>query len=649
MSKTKRGRKDAGRGPHPGDASNNLFDTVRRSAPAVSVRTPKSRRTKFRSKSAAESAIPQTSYRKAQKLDLFNLNKPLNLTHRNEPIENHYEGDVSDSSEDDFRYTGDMGGLPKALEEHKLRKALERQEKDAQRDLLSQLDSEYRDLDLEKFVKPRRGMPQMPVIQEKVVTQTKSDQFDANLRQLMLAPQQSKDGGDLLSQLFAAKDIDAMCELSKEFVRLGNVSHKTAKKCVIFVARALSELLASPSGHLKFCECFDTLVEFVHYLSQLNPREYHAYFSTFLKGVYVSFEKGVELSLEALVVLYFVIKLAKVGSAMYRGGLLVLEKVADECNVEDDPHERVRLLVAMSYSTALDSGLYMPFFFSLTMKVCVAWSSSRPHLVEPLLDMVTVVLKLLHGKDCHVYPICVHVISPNIAELKIQSPKIESLKVLVKEYTDVELLPYVLDTYKRPKIELEVPKYGTVSDTDANRDSGVKRDKALYRSLKKDFVQTHNAAAKLRSLELRKRRTQSREKYRKVVRDAMIEHEELRKEMLRLYRRFSGVVNLHRFNEAALNQLQALHDTLETVDDICSISFDGTVLTAEIDPKQYIVLNKHEASQQIWYSSFNGVDYFAIEGGKWLSRRTGRQLEAVLKNDVQQATGKAVDFSNAED
>ncbi|CDR97573.1 hypothetical protein, conserved [Babesia bigemina] len=536
MSKTKRSRKDANRGAHPGDASNNLFDTVRRSAPAVSVRAPKSRRTKFRSKIAAESAIPQPSHRKALKLDLFNLNKPLNLTHKNEPIENHYEGDVSDSSEDDFHYNGDMGGLSKALEEHKLRKALERQEKDAQRDLLSQLDLEYKNLNLEKYVKQRRGMPQMPALQEKVAVPTKGDQFDANLRQLMLAPQQSKDGGDLLGRLFEAKDANAMCELSKEFVRLGNVSHHTAEKCIVAVARALSELLASPSGHLEFCECFDTLAEFLHYLSQLNPKEYHAYFSTFLKGVYVSFEKEVELSLEVLIVLYFIIKLAKVGSAMYRAVLLVLERVADECNVKDDPHERVRLLIAMAYSTALDSGLYMPFFFSLTMRACVAWSSSRPHLVDPMLDMVRVVLKLLHSKDCHVYPICLHFISPNITELKIQSPKLERLKALVKDYSNVELLPYVLDTASDArlisiqKIELEVPKYGAVSDPYAGRDSGVKREKALYRSLKKGFVQAHNAEAKLRSLELRKRRAQSREKYRNVVRDAMIEQDELRKE-----------------------------------------------------------------------------------------------------------------------
>lgn len=119
--------------------------------------------------------------------------------------------------------------------------------------------------------------------------------------------------------------------------------------------------------------------------------------------------------------------------------------------------------------------------------------------------------------------------------------------------------------------------------------------------------------------------------------------------MLRFYRSFSGIVNLHRFNEAALNQLQVLHDTLESVDDISSISFDGTVLTAEIEPKQYIVINKHEASQQIWYSSFTGVDYFASENGKWVSRRTGRQLNAVLRDDVQKATGKILDFINCGD
>ncbi|GFE53950.1 iron donor protein, putative [Babesia ovis] len=143
--------------------------------------------------------------------------------------------------------------------------------------------------------------------------------------------------------------------------------------------------------------------------------------------------------------------------------------------------------------------------------------------------------------------------------------------------------------------------------------------------------------------------------------------------MLRYYRRLFGTVKLYRFNEAALNKLQilillfllvplcgqraeinvyglqALHDTLENIDDISSISFDGTVLSAEIEPNQYIVINKHEASQQIWYSSFNGVDYFAREDGKWISRRSGRELSATVQGDVLKATGKLVDFNNTND
>ncbi|KAK1939624.1 hypothetical protein X943_001661 [Babesia divergens] len=113
--------------------------------------------------------------------------------------------------------------------------------------------------------------------------------------------------------------------------------------------------------------------------------------------------------------------------------------------------------------------------------------------------------------------------------------------------------------------------------------------------------------------------------------------------MLKLCRRFFGSVNLYKFNEAALNQLQALHDSLERVDDIATLSFDGTVLTAEIDQKHYIVINKHEASQQIWYSSFSGVDYFAKMGDKWLSNRSGRELNSVVSEDVSKATGRSLE------
>lgn len=107
---------------------------------------------------ADEGLFSQTFNRKAQKLQLYNLNEPIQLTHKSEPIEDHYEDDVSDHSEDDFRYSGDIRNLPQALEEHKQRREIERQVKESQRHLLSKLDSEFEHLDLAKFMRPKRGL-----------------------------------------------------------------------------------------------------------------------------------------------------------------------------------------------------------------------------------------------------------------------------------------------------------------------------------------------------------------------------------------------------------------------------------------------------------------------------------------------------------
>ncbi|KAK1441924.1 hypothetical protein BgAZ_502560 [Babesia gibsoni] len=119
--------------------------------------------------------------------------------------------------------------------------------------------------------------------------------------------------------------------------------------------------------------------------------------------------------------------------------------------------------------------------------------------------------------------------------------------------------------------------------------------------------------------------------------------------MLRLFRRLYGSSNLYKFNEAAMNQLQAVHDLLERVDEIASLSFDGSVLSAEIDNRHYIVINKHEASQQIWYSSFSGVDYFSKVDGKWLSNRSGRELNSVVSADLFKATGQRIEMGDQAD
>ncbi|ORM40543.1 uncharacterized protein BXIN_2046 [Babesia sp. Xinjiang] len=515
---------------HSSDGIANPFDAIRRSDAKISVRRKTPRRTKVVRKSVGEASFSNTLPRRSQKLELYDLNKPLTLTHKDAPIEEHYEDSVSDNSEDDFRYNGDLGGLAQALEEHKNRRALERQEKTAQRDLLSKLDSEFEHIDVQQFIRPRRGSPNFSSEHGSPVTPNVPDKYSENLHRLMVAPHQSRDGGDLLRRMFAASDIKTRCEIAKQFVRHGHISSDTANRCILEVARPLSELLGTPNGHQQFGSYIEPMTEFVHYLCQRSPKEYHAYFSNFLKGVYVSFETDDVLSLEAVIVLYLLIKVTKVGTALYRGSLIVLEHLMCACDPKKDDHARVRLLIATAYASTLDSGLYMPFFFKLAMRLLNAWREERPQIVDTVLDMVIASLKLLSSRGCHVYPICLHIISPNIANLSFESPKLDRLKALVEEYSSVELLPNVLDVYKRPKVELQVPNFESVSSRRFAKDSAVKREKALYRSLKREFIHTAAAEANLRSLELRQRRERSRERYRKVLRDAMVEQEELRKE-----------------------------------------------------------------------------------------------------------------------
>nr|BAN65730.1 hypothetical protein [Babesia bovis] len=184
----------------------------------------------------------------------------------------------------------------------------------------------------------------------------------------------------------------------------------------------------------------------------------------------------------------------------------------------------------MAYASTLDSGLYIPFFFKLAMKCCVAWHKERLDTVKTILDMTIASLKLLSNSGCHVYPVCLHIIRPNIAKIVCDSPKLVRLKELVEVYANVKLLPNVLDVYKKPKIELQIPNFDTPSSKRYDKDSTLKREKAEYKSLRREFMHRAASEAKQRSLALQQRKAKTHEKYRKVMRDAMVEQDMLRKE-----------------------------------------------------------------------------------------------------------------------
>eukprot|EP00371_Babesia_bovis_P002021 XP_001610668.1 hypothetical protein [Babesia bovis T2Bo] len=530
MSKHKKARQSVDVKGSTSTGNTNPFDSIRRQQPKISIKAAKPRRTKVIKKHVEDPFFASDISRRSQKLDLFDLNIPLELTHKDAPIDQHYDDTLSEDSDDGFRYTGEPGGYAKALEEYKRRRIAGKLEKSALQDLRSKLDSEFDELDMNYFIQPRQGLPTKPTEHDTTKLPKKVDKFSENLKRLMAAPVQSRGGVDLLRQFYEASSIKAKCDIAKKFVNNQHVPSDTADKCMLEIARPLSDLLSTPSGNREFASCIDTFTEFVHYLCQRSPKEYHAYFTHYLKGVYASFEQDSELSRETLLVLYFLIKVAKIGTALYKAGLIVLEKLMQACEPESDDHSRIRLLLVMAYASTLDSGLYIPFFFKLAMKCCVAWHKERLDTVETILDMTIASLKLLSNSGCHVYPVCLHIIRPNIAKIVCDSPKLVRLKELVEVYANVKLLPNVLDVYKKPKIELQIPNFDTPSSKRYDKDSTLKREKAEYKSLRREFMHRAASEAKQRSLALQQRKAKTHEKYRKVMRDAMVEQDMLRKE-----------------------------------------------------------------------------------------------------------------------
>ena len=81
----------------------------------------------------------------------------------------------------------------------------------------------------------------------------------------------------------------------------------------------------------------------------------------------------------------------------------------------------------------------------------------------------------------------------------------------------------------------------------------------------------------------------------------------------------------------AFKYLQDLSDTLENDWDADYV--EGTLLIR--CAKGQFLLNYHGTMEQIWFSSpITGAHHFSYRSGKWLCTRTDKELESVLRQDL---------------
>ncbi len=79
--------------------------------------------------------------------------------------------------------------------------------------------------------------------------------------------------------------------------------------------------------------------------------------------------------------------------------------------------------------------------------------------------------------------------------------------------------------------------------------------------------------------------------------------------------------------EAVLTQIEAL---LEQRDDDVDFQRSGNVLEIELENGSKIILNRHDANQEIWLAAKSGGFHYTWQNEQWLSLRDGSELFARL-------------------
>lgn len=109
------------------------------------------------------------------------------------------------------------------------------------------------------------------------------------------------------------------------------------------------------------------------------------------------------------------------------------------------------------------------------------------------------------------------------------------------------------------------------------------------------------------------------------------------------------MVSESKFQERAEDFLEAIAAEIEAKDEDMLIDVDLTqgVLTLELDSGQQYIINRHDASKQLWLSSpiSGGLHYDYNENSEgWELTKDGSRLDELLTEELYQHTGIAFDF-----
>lgn len=93
--------------------------------------------------------------------------------------------------------------------------------------------------------------------------------------------------------------------------------------------------------------------------------------------------------------------------------------------------------------------------------------------------------------------------------------------------------------------------------------------------------------------------------------------------------------------------LEHLTDLLQDYDqDLFDLDCDDMRLELSFANNRILLLNYHQTTEQLWMSSpISGAHHFVYQEGTWICMRSGRQLIALLSEELKLLTGETINLN----
>jgi CyaY protein len=98
------------------------------------------------------------------------------------------------------------------------------------------------------------------------------------------------------------------------------------------------------------------------------------------------------------------------------------------------------------------------------------------------------------------------------------------------------------------------------------------------------------------------------------------------------------------FNELTDAIFERVEQAIDASGTDIECSLNGPVLELEFDDDSKVIINRHGPNQEIWLAAKSGGFHYAMQDGKWLSKRDGSELFGKLSELVKLGSGEALMF-----